>query len=367
MFNQANLQELLSFDGGEAKVLSLYLSTDTSQESREALKLRVRSLLREVGAADSADAAAIERYLDHAHDWSKPGLALFSCATHDFWRAYPTAVAFRNRIRATTKPYVKPLAHLLDFYAQYGVILVDKLGARFFEYHLGELQGHGGTIGEDVRKLKSGGGSKAVGTRGGDDGIRQEQEAILRNMREAGQEAAEFFATRPIRRLFLGGTAENVAHLRENLSKQLQACLAGTFASDMDAPEHEIRQQTLALLHEANAVREAKMVEDLVTIAAKNGHAVTGLEDTLHAVFESRIQTLIISDGYRSQGYEYPTGYLSPTLLIDKPEAAGDPSELDDVVEAAVNRTLATGGHVEVIADNPALERLGRIGAILRY
>jgi hypothetical protein len=367
MFTQAQLQELLSFEAGEATVLSLYLNADVGQETREAIKLRVRGLLREAGATDTADATAIERYFDHTHDWSKPGLALFSCVERDFWRVYPTAVPFRNRIRATAKPYVKPLAHLLDFYAHYGVVLVDKLGGRFFEYHLGELQADGGMMGEDVRKLKSGGGSTSIGTRGGGDGIRQEKEAIVRNMRETGQEVAEFFTNRPIRRLFIGGTAENVAHLREHLPKQLLACLAGTFASDMDAPEHEVRQRTLALLHEANGVREAKLVEDMVNTAAQNGHAVTGLDKTLYAVFESRIQTLIISDGYRTQGYEYPTGYLSASLVIDKPEAAGTPHELADVVEAAVSRTMATGGHVEVIADNPELEKHGRIGAILRY
>ena len=367
MFTQANLQELLSFDAGEANVLSLYLSADVGQETREAIKLRVRGLLREVGAADSADATAIERYFDHTHDWSKPGVALFSCTAHNFWRVYPTAVAFRNRIRATRKPYVKPIAHLLDFYAHYGVVLVDKLGARFFEYHLGELQADGGTLGEDVRKLKSGGGSSAVGTRGGGDGIRQEQEAIQRNLREAAHEAAEFFTARPIRRLFLGGTAENVAHLREFLPKQLQSCVAGSLAIEMDTPEHEVRQRTLTLLHEANATREAKLLDEMVTAAAKNGHAVTGLEATLQAVFEARVHTLILSDGYRTHGYEYASGYLSPNVVIDKAEAAGEPQELEDVVEAAVARTLATGGHVEVITENPLLERHGRIGALLRY
>lgn len=369
MFTQANLQELLSFDAGEARVLSLYISADVAQESREVIKLRVRQLLREVGSDHTADAEAIERYLDYTHDWSKSGLAIFSCAAHDFWRVYPTAVAFRNRVRSTPKPYVKPIAHLFDFYANYGVILVDKLGARFFAYHLGELQGQGGTMGEDVRKMKDGGGSTSVGVLGGgSERANHENELISRNLREAAQEAAAFFANYPIRRLFVGGTAVNVSPFREQLPKQLQICLAGTFAIAMDAPESEVRQHAIRLLQEANTLRENKLVDDLVTAAAKNGHAVTGLTDTLHAAFENRIQTLIISDGYRAPGYEYAdTGYLSAGLLIDAPLAAGVPQEVDDVVEAAVSRTLAHGGHVEVIAENPALESNGRIGAILRY
>ncbi len=147
------------------------------------------------------------------------------------------------------KPYVKPLAHLLDNYAYYGVILVDRVGARFFEYHLGELLVTEGVLGEDVRKLKKGSGSSAVGMRGGargaQGGNRHEEEVVQRNMREAANAAGRFFEGKPIRRLFLGGTAENVAQYRELLSKQLQSCIAGTFAIDMTAGEHEVRKHAL--------------------------------------------------------------------------------------------------------------------------
>lgn len=368
MFNQADLQELLSFTGGDDKVLSLYLNVKIGEESREAIKLHVKNLLKDAGSAHTADADTVERYLEQEHDWQKPGLAIFSCAGQDFFRAYPTNVAFRNRVRCNSKPYVKPLAHVLDYYAHYGVILIDRVGARFFEYHLGELQETEGTIGEDVRKLKDGRGSSAVGMRGGGDGARQENEAIQRNFREAAQAAVDFFAKRDIRRLFIGGTAENVAQLRDELPKQLQTRIANTFAIDMDAPEHEVRDHSIALLKQANALREKRLVEAMITAAAKNGNAVTGLQETLHAAYESRIDTLIISDGYRTPGYKYgDSGYLSASLVIGQPEAAGDPEEVEDVVEAAVTRTLAAGGHVEVIADNASLESAGHIGAILRY
>lgn len=368
MFSQQDLQELLSFDGGKANVLSLYLNADIGQEPRDAVRLRVRSMLKEAGAEHEKDAEAIERYLEYTHDWSKPGLAIFSCVAQDFLRIYPTAVAFRNRVRSRPKFYLKPLAHLLDYYAHYGVIIIDRVGARFFEYHLGELQVMGGTMGEDIRKVKKGRGSSAVGMRGGAEGGREEAEAIQRNMRDAAVMATDFFKHKPIRRLFIGGTAENTAHFRDLLPKQLQTCLADTFPMDMDASESEVREITLKLLTEANNKREAQLVENLVTAAAKNGNAVTGLDDTLHAAYEARIQTLIISDGYQVPGYEYEaSGYLSAELLINTPEAAGEPREVSDVVEAAVERTLNHGGHIEVISDNERLESAGRIGAILRY
>lgn len=366
MITQEDLQELLTFDGGDDKVVSLYLNVDTGQESSETIKRYIRALLRDV-AGHEEDVEAIENYVNFSHEWSNRGLALFSCSAQDFFRAFPTAVAFRNRVRTGRKPYVKPLAHLLDHYAHYGVVVVDRVGARFFDFHLGELQETAGTMGEDVHKLKHGGGSSAIGRRGGESGGHHEEEVVLRNLRDAAAAAQQFFAKRNIRRLFLGGTAETVAQFREYLPKQLLSCVVNTFPVDMDAPESEVRDRSLALLHEDNAQREYTLVEKMITAAAKGSNGVIGLDDTLQAVSDGRVMTLIISDGYRTPGYRHDgTNYLAASQSKN-PFGEGAMAEVQDVVEAAVARTMEQGGAVEVITENPQLENAGRIGAILRY
>jgi peptide subunit release factor 1 (eRF1) len=367
MFTQQDLQALLAFDSGGSPVLSLYLSADMRQESRDVVRLRARGLLKEAGPAHEADAEAIERYLEHTHDWTKPGLAIFSCAPKGFLQVYPTAVAFRNRVRTGKKFHLKPIAHLLDYYAHYGVVLVDQVGARFLEYHLGELQVVGGTMGENIHKVKRGRGSATVGMRGGAEGGREEAEAVQRNIRDTAVATTEFFQRKNIRRLFIGGTAENIAHLREHLPKQFLACLADTFAMDMEASESEIRDTTLALLTKANAKRESQLVQEMITVAAKQGQAVVGLLPTLQAAAAGRIQTLLFSDGYQAPGYQYDSGYLTPELNSAQAEADGTPHEVPDLVELAVEMTLSHGGHVEIISENEALEAAGRIGAVLRY
>jgi peptide subunit release factor 1 (eRF1) len=367
MFSQEQLQELLSLDLHNEKILSIYLDADSAQESIETIKLRVRSMLKEAQLVQEKGATAIERYLDHSYDWSRPGLALFSGTDGGFFRAYPAAVSFRNRFRVGSRPYVKPLAHLLDHYAHYGVILVDRIGARFFEYHLGELQRKDGCIGEDVRKLKKGGGSSAVGMRGGVRGGRREEEAAQRNLREAAAAASQFFVDRPIRRLFLGGTSETVAQFREMLPKMLQSSVAGVFSMEMTAGEHEVGARSLALLRQANAEREARLVDKMIAAHAQGGNAVVGLDDTLKAVSEKRVQTLVVSDGYRVPGYLDKASGFVVSNLAKSPLSDSDLTEVADVIDAAVSQTMIQGGIVEVISDNQALEEAGRIGAILRY
>ena len=367
MFSHVDLQELLAFDAGENQVLSLYADADAGQQPRETIKQQLRGLLRQAPAELEADVAVIEKYIDLSHDWSKPGLALFSCQAQDFFRVYPAAVAFRNRLRIGAKPYVKPLAHLLDHYAHYGVVLVDRVGARFFEFHLGELQHTGGVLGEDVRKLKHGGGSSATGMRGGIGGDRAEEEAAGRNLKEAAAAATHFFSNKDIRRLFLGGTTETVSQFRDMLPRRLQSCLAGTFAVEMNASEHEVRERSLALLRGANEQRERKLVEKMMSGAAQGGLGVIGLESTLAAVSQGRVQTLIVSDGYKAPGLLDTSSHSLLDADAGYGQENGHLEPVADVVETAVAQTLSHGGHVEIISDNPELEKVGRIGAILRF
>lgn len=371
MFSQENLEELLTYQSNGSDVggvVSVYLDTDSGRQTAEAIKLQAKGMLKELPNGYAKETGVIERYLDLSYDWSKPGLAIFSSDCGKFFRAYPAPIAFRNRVRMGARPYIKPLTHLLDHYAHYGVVLVDRVGGRFYEYHLGELQATDGYMGEDVRKLKRGAGSSAVGVRGGGPGgSRHEEEAAQRNLRECAEAATAFFARRAIRRLFVGGTNETVAQFREMLPKQLLSCLAGTFAVDLTANEHEVRQITLELLHEVNIEREQKLVERMLALAAQGGNGVTGLEDTLEAVSNKRVDTLIISDGFRMPGYIHADSGIVIANLARSPLSDEELTETDDVVEAAVAQTMTQGGHVEVIADYPPLDEVGRIGAILRY
>lgn len=371
MFGQEQMQELVAYedDGG---VISIYLDTDSTRQPVEGIKLTARNLLKSLQPPREKEAQLIERYLDHSYDWSKPGLVIFCAQGGDFFRAYQSPVPFRNRIRLTRRPYIKPLGHLLDHYAHFGVILVDRVGGRFFYYHLGELQSSDSYTGEDVRRLKSGSGTSSVGRRGGaadagPKGGKHEDEVAARNMRECAARAGSFFASSPIRRLFIGGTSENIAQFRAMLPKQLQSCLVGTFAVERDAGEAEVRQRSLNLLREVNAEREANLVERLVTLAAQGANAVTGLDKTLQAVSDKRVDTLIISDGFITPGYLHgSSGYMVANLTLS-PLAEAEMTETPDVVEAAMAQVVTQGGHVEVISEDPALEGAGRIGAILRY
>jgi peptide chain release factor subunit 1 len=366
MFSEHALRELLEYQGN-APVLSIYLNTDPVEGSADTYKLRLRSMLKEVDL--STDVFAVERYFDHEHNWSGRGVAVFSSAGDGFFRSYSFAVPVRDRVRVSDRPHVKPLADLLDVYGGYGVALVDKQRARLFYYHLGELRQQAEWVGENVRRIKRGGGSQAAGRRGGIAGqTNYVAELADRNMKEAADFAARFFQESGIRRVLIGGTEDNIAPFRNQLPKAWQSLVVGAFPIGMNASQGEVLARAIEIGQESERHREALLVESLVTSAAKGRAGVIGLDNTLSAVHEGRVQTLVILEGLRAPGYRCQgCRYLTAQEIDTCPFCGNFFKQIPDAVEMVVHRVMKDGGEVEVLHRNRAHPDFGGIGALLRY
>ncbi len=302
MFSEKDLRELLDYSA-PAPVLSLYLNTDPSQGNADAYKLRLRNLLKEVNLPQ--DESVIERYFDHEFDWSGRSVAVFSAASQDFFRAFPLAVPVSDRVGVDERPAVKPLADLLDAFGGYGVALVDKQGSRLFFFHLGELREQEGVMGEVVKHSKRGGASSLPGHRGGSAGpTKREDEVVDRNMRELVDFAAHFFEENHVRRILIGGTDDNVSLYRAMLPKNWQSLVVGAFPISMTATHTEVLAKAMQVGQEAEHKREVRLIQQMITAAAKGSGAVVGLEDTLQAIHDGRVQTLLFLEGLRAPGYQ---------------------------------------------------------------
>jgi peptide subunit release factor 1 (eRF1) len=342
------------------------MNIDMTEGTADALKLRLRSLLK--GANLPEDEAAILKYFELEREWTGRSIAMFSCAAQNYFRAFPIAVPIRSRVFVGEQPYVKPLADLLDAYGGYGVALVDKQGARLFQFHLGELKEQEGVLGEEVRHTKRGGASSIFGRLGGIGGkARHSEQTIARNLKEAAEFAIKFFEENHIRRLLIGGTEKNVNQFKSQLPKTWQSLVVGTFPISMTARPDEVQKKALEIGQQAERRREMRLVENMITSAAKGADGVVRLDDTLSAVHEGRVQTLVVQEGYRAEGFECQgCGYITTQSLDTCPFCGKSFAQIQDAVEMAVRKVMKDGGDVEIVYENPQLEKVG-IGGVLRY
>jgi peptide chain release factor subunit 1 len=365
MLTDSALRELLDYPS-TAPVLSVYLNLDVTGGSADTYKLQLRNLLKDANLPE--DETAVIKYFEHEREWTGRSLAMFSCAAQDYFRAFPLAVPIRSRVRVSNQPYVKPLADVLDAYGGYGVVLVDKQGARLFLFHLGELREQEGIMGQEVRHTKRGGASSMPGRRGGTAGqSRGTEETVDRNIKDAVDFATSFFEDNHVRRILIGGTDANVAQFRSELPKSWQSLVVGSFPISMTAKHTEVLEKAMEVGMQAEHQRETQLVEKMITSAAKGKGGVVRLDDTLGMVREGRIQTLIVQEGYRQPGYrcqgcEYLTTQKLPVCQF----CGASFEQIPDAVELAVRRVMQDGGDVEIVRENPELEPVG-IGGMLRY
>jgi peptide subunit release factor 1 (eRF1) len=366
MITETNLQELLGFKS-QHPVLSLYLNTDPSQGNADAYQLNLRNMLKDVDLEE--DVTAIEGYFAREFDWTGRSVAVFSCAPAGFFRAYPLALMVTNRVRIGDHPHVKPLANLLDSYGAYGVVLVDKQGARLFYFHLGELREQEGVLGEEVRHMKRGGSSTFAGRRGGSTGqTHADDELAEKNMKESASFATHFFKENNVRRVVIGGTGDNVAQFRNLLPKSWQSLVVGTFHMNMVANSDEILAKAMELGNQAEAKQEERLLNQVVTANAKGKGGVLGLDGTLGAVREGRIQMLILLNGYRAPGYRCQgCNFLTAQELAACEFCGGKFTHIPDAVEMAVRDVMHAGGDVEILQHEHKVKGFESIGGLLRY
>ncbi|MEN4012162.1 MAG: hypothetical protein AB1453_06870 [Chloroflexota bacterium] len=366
MLAELELRELLQFVSPNS-VLSVYLNTDPTAGNSDAYRLRLRNLLKGVNLPE--DVATIENYFQREYDWSGRGVALFSCAPQNFFRVYPLAIPVPDLAHVSDRPSVRVLADLLDSYGGYGVVLMDKQGARLFFFHLGELREQEGVVGEAVKRTKRGGASTIPGAMGGVAGrTRHMEEVIERNMKDSVDFSVQFFEANRVRRILLGGSEDNSALFRSLLPKVWQSLIVGTFPMSMNAGHTEVLAKAMQIGHEAEQKREAHLIEDMITRAAKNSGAVTGLEATLDAVSGDRVSTLVVAHGFNQPAYHCANcSYLTAKPVKTCPLCAGEIHKIADGVDFSISRTMRNGGDVEVIHADNRLILAGQIGALLRY
>jgi rubredoxin len=366
MLTETNVQELLGYQT-DHQVLSLYLNTDPTEGSADVYKSHLRSMLKDINIA--ADVRAVENYFHRDFDRTGRSSVVFSCAPDAFFRAYTLAISVSNQVIVSDRPYVKPLASLLDYYGGYGVVLVDKQGARLFSFHLGELREQEGILGESIRHAKRGGASAKTGVRGGVVGqTNYEDELAERNIRDVAEFAAHFFSDNKLRRILIGGTEENIALLRNQLPKSWQSLIVGTFPMSMAASNGEVLKKSMQIGKEAEFRKEEQVLKKLVTGAAKEQKGVLNLDETLGAVHDGRVQALVIQDGYQEPGYRCRgCGYITAIELPTCQFCGSTFERIPDAVEMAVHSVMKAGGEVEVLQHEHKVDGFTKIGALLRY
>ena len=360
-------------------VTSCYLDVDGRRHPRHAdygaqLDHLVRRGRERAGSFGPEAARSVAADLDRIAAWVRQGfdrsrvrgLAFFACSADGFFEVVQSPLPVRNGVVVNHTPHVRPLESILQAYERFAVVLVDRQRARLFRFELGELTEHTEVF-DAVPRAAAGetGGHPVRGSRGAAV-QRHTDELAHRHLRHAADVTFAELQARPVDHLILGGPHEVVVEFENLLHPWVRDRVVDRVAIPSTAGPEEVRQAALAV--EAAVTRRADgALVDRFRGAVATGAAVAGLEATLAALVERRVDLLVVSDGFETEGWRCRScRYLGP-LGRRCPLCAADMDLVDDVVEEAVEEALAHKCRVQMVRENADLDVLGRIGALLRF
>ncbi len=366
MLHQRDLQELAEREGGKTPILSLYLNVDPHGRTADESRLCLRQLLAQAAGQGvvPADVERIERFFDHEYNRQGRSVACFSHAETGFWRVYTPLVPIDDFVFVGQRPYITPLSDILDEYERFGVITVDREGARAFIYHLGELEDSAGTMGAEVKRHKQGGwGAQKL--------QRHEDGEARHNLKDAAEWADGYLRDHDVRRVVLSGSDGNVALFREVLPRPLQDKVVGQFSIDMNASPTEVWERSYEIAYAAQRRLERQLIEQAVTAAHKGGPGRIGLADTLDALQQGSAYHLLVDRSFHAPGWQCKN---CRAIITDEGVGAGpcpycgrDRAPTTDAVNTAIHRAVECGIKVSVLQGDATLAAAGGIAAVLRY
>jgi flagellar hook-basal body complex protein FliE len=277
----------------ENAVLTIYLEVDQSHQPNlnRGFEKQLKGMLSGVKTSIVNDAEKksfetasqrMEDFVARYHPGAR-GVAIVVDVSDGYFWAQETAFPIRSRIRWGREVLLGPLAVALDEYEPIGIALLDRANLRLFTMFLGKVEEHiqEGFDHRKVRHIKTVGmdhlGSASRAQRKADEEVRL-------NLRHFAKDMNEIFDQPGIGRIILAGSPEITAELQAILPKRLTSKVIGMLDLAITTNLDEIQRAAAPLAEKFERDTEDKLVNDLITSAAKSTRVVIGVGRTLYAL-----------------------------------------------------------------------------------
>lgn len=315
---------------------------------------------REATRLVECDAGRMRTFVEEEFERGRTrGIALFCSSGAGLWEVVEATRPVRDRAVVSTEPHIGPLEALLETFRSSCTALVDRSRARIFLTELDRTRERTDVFDEVPGRHEQGGRAQARYRRHVED-------HVARHLHRVAEVLLRLFQDGEFDRLIVGGPDEAVADFERILHPYVAGRIAAKVTLPLSASVAQVGDAAREIEERLEAEREAAVVERLRAGAAAGRQALLGLDATLRALGDGRVDTLVVPAGVEAPGSRCDT---CGRLWVSRSSCASCGSPLTavlDVVDTAVVTALRHGCRVETISmlDPDAVPD---VGALLRY
>jgi peptide chain release factor subunit 1 len=227
-------------------------------------------------------------------------------------------------------PFIEPLTTLpgTDGYC---VLLINRQVARILVGDSERMREIASIVDDVHRWHDQGGWSQARYQRGI---VKETRDHI----KHAADELFKRFKSATVQRLIIGTPDELRGEIESQLHSYLRERIAGWIDIDIQSAPDRVAKEAAPVIEEDERQREREWLDRLQSELGRNARGVSGLEQTVKALNEKRVEAVLLQEGFHA-----------------------------DELESALESALDQSAEVVVVRHHPDLEALGSIAAVLRY
>ena len=370
------LRRLADVKPERGRVLSVFLNLDPTEFATPAARsTAITSVLTkaahridEAEGLEHDERAALKEDVERvrealmASDIAQNGtraVAVYACKPADLLEVVRITRPVDFAVVLDRTPYLEPLAAEAHE-ERWCVLLVNRRNARFFVGEDGGALEETDRVEDDVHSQHDQGGwSQARYQRG----VEKEKDDHLVHVADVAFGA---YKRRGFDRLLVGAPEELVGELEQKLHPYLRERIAGRLHLDVENSSIEdVRGAARSAIEDWRRRCEREALDRLTEGVGRGGRGAAGLAAVLQALNEQRVETLLVGDGYRSEGGRDPD-----TGMLHAGDHGPDGRELErvgNIVEPAIEKAIEQSAKVIKVRYHDDLGPLGGIGAVLRY
>ena len=373
------LARLTAVDPGAHRVVSCYIKLEPRDRSRGKYLIKLKNRVRAVTQAlprlglDRATEEEVAHDLDRVQQYlrvqanlpSTQGIALFACEAIGLFEAVPLPAVHRSRLAVDLTPLVRELASVEEEFGRLLTVVVDRMGARFFEVTAYDSQELPGLRADSTRgkRFRGDGNGTLWGEHAYHNRIRAEKQ---RHYEAIARELFTIDRRRPAHGIVIAGTGTDAGAVEPFLHTYLVERLLGTTRlNPKDATPAAVHAATLAVREAWERAEERDQVREMVE-GTGSRWSVNGIDATLRALGRGQVRTLLVHADASEPGFRCrDSGRLARTERECREE--GEPVPVIDVIDDAIEEALRQHVDVNVVYDAEALGAVDGLAGLLRF